>query len=103
VIPKVTPKIALKLALDAMVFGGSVSQTRFLEDGQDPSAKLVTVGASFVYHWKPAYDINVGYDLNYASLAFGAAVADSQRDHMGTSVSRRDLNHTVTAGIGKTF
>ena len=103
VIPKVTPKIALKFALDAMVFGGSVSQTRFLEDGRDPSAKLVTVGASFVYHWKPAYDINVGYDLNYASLAFGAAVDDSQRAHMGTGVSRRDLNHTVTAGVGKTF
>jgi SH3-like domain-containing protein len=103
VIPKVTPKVALKLSLDAMVFGGSVSQTRFLEDGQDPSAKLVTVGASFVYHWKPAYDINVGYDLNYASLAFGAAVDDSQRAHMGTGVSRRDVNHTVTAGVGKTF
>lgn len=103
VIPRVTPKIALALSLDAMLIGSSVSQTRFLEDGQDPSAKLVTVGASFVYHWKPAYDINVGYDLNYASLAFGAKVDDSQRAHMGTSVARRDLNHTITAGVLKTF
>ena len=102
-IPRLTDKVALKVSIDAMLFGGSVEQTEFLEDGADPSAKRITAGAAIVYRWKPSFDLNVGYDLNYGSLKFGAPVMESQRGHTGTSVSRRDLNHTIAGGIIKAF
>jgi hypothetical protein len=36
-------------------------------------------------------------------LSFGAPIATSMRGHTGTSVSRKDTNHTVAVGIAKAF
>ena len=86
-----------------MSIGASVTQTKNLEDGTNPSAKRVTFGVGFTYRWKPAMDIQATYDLNYASMSFGAPMANSQRLHTGTGVGRTDLNHTVAVGIAKAF
>jgi hypothetical protein len=102
-IPKITGKIGLRFSLDAMLVGASVTQTKNLEDGANPSAKRITFGTGFTYRWKPSMDIQATYDLNYGSMKFGAPVANSQRMHTGTSVSRTDINHTVALGVAKAF
>lgn len=102
-IPRLTEKIGLTVNLDAVLIGGSVTQTKNLEDGQNPSVKRYTVSAVLNYEYSKGFDLNFGYDLNYASLTFGAPIATSMRMHTGTGVARTDLNHTVSAGISKSF
>ena len=102
-IPGLTDKIGLRISLDAILIGGSVTQTKNLEDGASPSMKKIVFGAGLTYRWKPGIDLSGGYDLNYASLSFGAPIATSMRMHTGTSVARTDLNHTIAVGIAKAF
>jgi len=102
-VPMVTQKLGLRVSLDAVLVGGSVVQTKNLEDGKDPSVTKVQFGIGATYRWKPSLDLSAGYDLNYASLSFGAPVMTSMRGHTGTSVSRKDTNHTVAVGIAKAF
>jgi SH3-like domain-containing protein len=102
-IPRLTDKIGLGVNFDAVLFGGSVTQTKNLEDGENPSVKRYTVSALVNYKYSSGFDLNFGYDLNYASLSFGAPIATSMRMHTGTGVARTDLNHTVSAGIAKAF
>ncbi len=102
-IPRLTDRIGLAVNLDAVLFGGSVTQTKNLEDGADPSAKRYTVSGVVNYKYSAGFDLNFGYDLNYAALTFGAPIATSMRMHTGTGVARKDLNHTVSAGIAKAF
>lgn len=102
-VPMVTQKLGLRVSLDAILVGGSVVQTKNLEDGADPSVTKVTFGIGATYRWKPSLDISAGYDLNYASLSFGAPIMTSMRGHTGTGVSRKDTNHTVAVGIAKAF
>lgn len=102
-VPMVTQKLGLRISLDAILVGGGVTQTKNLEDGKDPSVTKVQFGVGATYRWKPSMDISAGYDLNYASLSFGAPVMTSMRGHTGTSVSRTDTNHTVAVGIAKAF
>jgi hypothetical protein len=101
-IPRISNTIGLRLSIDVLV-GASVTQTKNLEDGANPTAKRITFGTGLTYRWKPGMDIQATYDLNYASLSFGAPVATSMRNHMGTGVARTDLNHTVAVGIEKAF
>jgi hypothetical protein len=102
-IPRLTDKIGLTINLDAVLVGGSVTQTKNLEDGQDPSVKRYTVSGILNYEYSKGFDLNFGYDMNYATLTFGAPIATSMRMHTGTGVTRTDLNHTVSAGISKSF
>ena len=102
-IPKLTDKIGMKVALDAVLFGASISQTKALEDGSSPSAKLVCLEGVFRYHWKQDMDLQGMYDLNYGSYDFGKPVATSMRGHTGNDVQRTDIFHTVTFGIAKGF
>lgn len=104
-IPRLTDKIGLKFALDAIVAGASINQTVGLEDGKPgaASAKAVCLGGEFVYKWKKDMDLRGTYDLNYAAIDFGPSVAGNMRGHTGTDVSRTDIFHTVTFGIAKGF
>ena len=102
-VPRMTETLGLRMALDAMLFGASVVQTKNLEDGQNPKAMRITAGASLTYRWKPSVDLQFAYELNYGSLEFGAPTATSMRGHTGTGVARTDMNHTITAGLGKVF
>jgi len=102
-IPRLTGKIGLRISVDAMLVGASVTQTKNLEDGANPSATKVTFGTGVTFRWKPGMDLQATYDLNYASLSFGAPMANSQRLHTGTGVARTDLNHMVAVGIAKAF
>lgn len=102
-IPMLTNKLGMRVNLDAILLGGSVTQTKNLEDGANPKVRKIVIGAGITYRWKPGIDLSGGYDLNYASLSFGAPVANSMRMHTGTSVARKDLNHTISVGIAKAF
>jgi hypothetical protein len=102
-VPALTDKLGLRVSLDAMLVGGSITQTKNLEDGADPKVKKIVLGAGVTYRWKPGIDLSGGYDLNYASLKFGAPPANSMRGHGGTSSARTDVNHTVAVGIAKAF
>jgi SH3-like domain-containing protein len=102
-VPMVTQKLGLRISLDAILIGGSVTQTKNLEDGANPKVTKLTLGVGATYRWKPSLDLSAGYDLNYASLSFGAPVMSSMRGHTGTSVARKDTNHTVAIGIAKAF
>ncbi|MGN6108276.1 MAG: SH3 domain-containing protein [Kofleriaceae bacterium] len=100
-IPRLTDKIGLRFSLDAVLLGASLEQTKNLEDGQDPSARAVQVGAGMVYRWKKSFDLHVVYDLNLVKASFGAPLATSMRNHMGTDTTRTDYFHAVTIGIAK--
>lgn len=102
-LPLLTQKVGARISLDAMLVGGSVTQTKNLEDGANPTVKKIVFGVGATYRWKPGIDLSAGYDLNYASLTFGAPVMNSMRGHAGTSVARKDVNHTVAVGIAKAF
>ncbi|MDX2090992.1 MAG: SH3 domain-containing protein [Kofleriaceae bacterium] len=102
-VPRVTDKIAFKITFDALLFGASVLQTKNLEDGANPTAKRINFGAGFVYRFNKSFDLNFAYDLNYASMTFGAPLMTSQRNHTGTGVERSDLNHTLAGGVIKAF
>lgn len=104
-IPRLAPKIGLKVSLDFIPFLASVSQTKNLEDGTDPSAKALFLGGALTYRWKPKMDLQVTYDLTYESLSFGGAPpATSQRGHTGTATrSGSDFNNALSAGIAYAF
>jgi SH3-like domain-containing protein len=102
-LPRLTPKIGLRGSLDVIVAGGSVTQTKNLEEGTSPSGKAADLGVQFTYRWKPGLDLQATYDLNYAGMSFGAPLATSQQMNTGTSVSRTDIFHTVTFGIAKSM
>jgi len=104
-IPRLTPKLALKVSLDTILVGASVSQTKNLEDGTDPSAKAVFLGGVLTYRWKPKMDLQFTYDLAYTSISFGGQPpATSQRGHTGTAVrSGSDVSNTLTGGITYAF
>ncbi len=102
-LPMLTQKIGARISIDAMLVGGSVTQTKNLEDGANPKVKKIVFGVGATYRWKPGIDLSAGYDLNYASLTFGAPVMGSMRGHAGTSVARKDVNHTISVGVAKAF
>jgi hypothetical protein len=102
-IPAITPKVGARISLDAILVGGSLSQTKGLEDGADPSVKKYVLGAGFTYRYRPAINFSIGYDFQRTSASFGMPVATSVRGHMGTGVSRSDTNHLITFGLAKAF
>ncbi|MBV8756293.1 MAG: hypothetical protein JO257_03390 [Deltaproteobacteria bacterium] len=101
-IPRLTDKLGLKLALDAVLFGASLTQTTGLEDGKSPSAKVVCFGATVTYKWKKDMDLQGAYDFDYTGIDFGAPLMN-MRGHTGTSVSRADFFHIVSFGVVKGF
>jgi hypothetical protein len=102
-IPKLTSKIGLRFSLDLMLIGGSLEQTKNLEDGANPTASGEILGMAATYRWKPGMDIQATYDLNHDSLSWGAPVTGSMRVHTGTAASRGDTMHTLAVGIVKQF
>ena len=102
-IPRLTEKIGIKFSLDAILFAASVKQTVGLEDGGAPSTKAIVLGTDFTYKIGKAFDLMATYNLNYMSIDFGAPIASSMRNHMGTNVTRTDIIHMVTFGVAKPF
>jgi uncharacterized protein YgiM (DUF1202 family) len=101
-LPKLTPTIGLRATVDALVLG-TRKQTIGVEDGTSPSPFGLQVEVAGSYQWSPGLQIMAGYQLDYASTDFGAPKAGSKRMHMGTSVARTDLFHSITVGAGKSF
>jgi hypothetical protein len=101
--PRLTDKIGLKVTLDTILLGASLTQTKGLEDGTSPTLKAVTFGTGITYKWKKKMDIQANYDLRYMGIGFGPPPATSMRGHMGTNVTRTDIFHMVTAGIAMPF
>jgi hypothetical protein len=102
-LPRLTGKIGMRASLDAIIFGASIAQTRGLEDGASPSLKAVTFGMGFNYKWKKKMDLVLTYDLRYMGISFGPPLASSTRGHMGTNITRTDIFHMVTVGVGMPF
>jgi SH3-like domain-containing protein len=102
-IPRLTNKIGLRFALDAILFGASVNQTVGLEDGATPSVTAIVLGAGVSYRFMAGLDLVAAYDLSYMGIDFGAPLMSSMRNHMGTRVTRTDIFHGVTFGIAKPF
>lgn len=101
--PALTQKIGLKVALDTILFGGSIKQTAGLEDGSAPTLKAVTFGAGMTYKIHKMFDLAVNYDLRYMGIDFGPPLMTSMRGHMGNNVKRTDIFHMVTVGVTKPF
>jgi hypothetical protein len=102
-IPRLSDKIGLRATLDAVLFGGSLTQTKGYEDGVSPSAKVYCIGATVTYKWKKDMDLQGGYDFDLTSIDFGKPTATNLRGHTGTDVSRTDYFHMVTFGITRGF
>jgi hypothetical protein len=101
-IPRLTPKIGVKLALDLMP-GASVKQTTDLDDGLKPSATIYMVDAEVVYHWRPMMDFQAAYMPSLGSYNFGMPDPASMRGHTGTDVTRTDIYNTIVFGFAKGF
>jgi SH3-like domain-containing protein len=100
-IPRLTSSLGLQANLDLLLIGGSVTQTKNLEDGTGPGAKAVYLGSTLNYRWKPKIDIQGTLDLGYTSISFdGKPPATSMRMHTGTGPSSgSDLNVTLAVGV----
>jgi hypothetical protein len=101
-IPRFTDKLAMTLAVDTMLFGSSVEQTKGLEDGTGPSATAFFVATGFVYRWKPKMSLELMLDLDYTAVSFtGMPPANPPgRGHTGTATSSgSDLSGGLTFGI----
>lgn len=100
-IPRLTDSLGLQASLDLLLIGGSVTQTKNLEDGTDPRARALYLGTALNYRWKPKIDIQGTLDIGYTSVSFnGAAPATSMRGHTGTGPSSgSDLNVTLAVGV----
>jgi hypothetical protein len=100
-IANLTPSLALQTSLDVMLIGGSLKQTQNLEDGTNPGAKAVYLGAALRYHWKPKFDLRAALDIDYTSVSFGGpAPANSVRGHMATTTSAgSDTNYGLSVGV----
>jgi SH3-like domain-containing protein len=104
-LPRLTQTFGLRVSLDAMLFGGSMQQTKGLEDGVGPKPKAYYLGGVGTYRWKPKMDLQGTYDLAYTSVGFaGPAPAESMRGHTaGTTSATTSLNHTFSVGIAYAF
>jgi len=101
--PHLSSKFGLDVALDTILFAGGIKQTAGLEDGSSPSLIAATLGVGVTYHLNKSFDLRAGYDLRWMSINFGAPSMNSERNHTGTNVARTDLFHMFSFGISKPF
>jgi len=101
-IPKLTRKIGGVVAADYL-YPAKRTQTKGLEDGLTSKAKALWLGATFTYQWKPKLELDAGYRLSYAKTLWSGAAPDSMRGTGATTSERKDLTHTVTVGLAKSF
>jgi hypothetical protein len=102
-IPRITSKIGAHASLDMFYLLTSVTQTKNLEDGENPSAKGMTLGLGGTYTIMPKLHIAATYDFDYRYVLFGKPLMTSVRGHTGTAVGKRDLNHSIAVGVVKNF
>jgi len=101
-VPRLSQKIGFGINFDFM-FGGSLSQTKQLEDGANPSAGMYDLGLAITYAWRPPMNFHFLFDHESQSLSWGAPVMTSARTHTGTAEARSDSINTVTFGIDRAF
>jgi hypothetical protein len=99
-IPRLTDSLGLQASLDLLLIGGSVTQTKNLEDGTDPRARALYLGTALNYRWKPKIDIQGTLDIGYTSIGFNGSAPASMRMHTGNGPSSgSDLNVTLAVGV----
>ncbi|RMH41378.1 MAG: hypothetical protein D6689_11280 [Deltaproteobacteria bacterium] len=100
--PRLTKEIGVSVEA-AYLLGGSRTQTTGLEDGATSRVSALWGIAALTYQWKPDLQL-VGTYRYYQSTTDWAGQADgSMRTHNATQASRKDVVHTVSVGLGKTF
>ncbi len=101
-LPKLTDKLGARAAAD-LLYPGSRTQTKGLEDGASSSVLAAFMTATVSYQWKSDITLDAGYRLGWASTTWTGAAPDSTRGTGSTTAARSDLAHTVSVGIAKSF
>ncbi len=99
-VPRLTNKIGARIGLDLLYPNGKLQQTQGLEDGTSSDVTAAWGTALLVYQWKPAWDITGGYRYGYSKVDFEGA---SMRPHAATEADRKNVSHTLSLGVGKSF
>jgi hypothetical protein len=100
--PKLGEKIGACASADVL-YPGSRSQTKGLEDGAASKTLAAWLGAMVSYQWKSDLSIGAGYRLGYASTQWAGTATGSMRGTNATQAQRTDLSHVLTVGLAKSF
>jgi len=101
-IPKLGEKIGARAAAD-LLYPGTRSQTKGLEDGASSKAMAAYLTALLSYQWKSDITLDAGYRLDYATTTWSGAATASMRGTNSTTAARTDLTHVLTVGLSKSF
>ncbi|HTJ43384.1 MAG TPA: SH3 domain-containing protein [Kofleriaceae bacterium] len=100
--PKLGEKVGARATAD-LLYPGTRSQTKGLEDGAASKAMAAWVTAVVSYQWKDDLTLDAGYRLGYASTQWAGAATGSMRGTNATTAARTDLSHILTIGLAKSF
>jgi uncharacterized protein YgiM (DUF1202 family) len=100
--PKLGEKIGMRAAAD-LLYPGTRTQTKGLEDGASSKAMAAYLTALVSYQWKSDLTLDAGYRLDYATTDWSGAATASMRGTNSTTASRTDLTHVLTIGLAKSF
>lgn len=100
--PKLGEKIGARASAD-LLYPGTRSQTKGLEDGAASKTMAAWLGAIVSYQWKTDLTLDAGYRLGYASTQWAGAATGSMRGTNATTAARTDLSHVLTVGLAKSF
>jgi uncharacterized protein YgiM (DUF1202 family) len=101
-IPKLGEKIGMRATAD-LLYPGTRTQTKGLEDGASSKAMAAYLTALLSYQWKSDITLDAGYRLDYASTSWSGAATASMRGTNATTAARTDIAHVLTIGLAKSF
>lgn len=100
-IPRLSGKIGLRLAGDAMFPAANLTQTEGLRDGNLDSLFAAWVSTLVTYQWSPKISLEAGYRYGVAKAVW---TGQSQRPTDAVNQSRRaDNGHLLSLGVGTWF
>ena len=102
-VPRLTDTLALRVDVQALYPFATRVQTVGLEDGATSSVFAAWAVARIAYQWKPSVTLDAGYRYAYAKTDWVGAAPASLRGHDATEAARKDVGHTFSIGLGKTF
>jgi uncharacterized protein YgiM (DUF1202 family) len=101
-LPRITEKLGGRLAADYLI-AGKRAQTTGLEDGQVSNATALWGALVVDYQWKKDMVIDFAYGYDYAKTVWTGAAPASMRGTNSTEAARKDVTHSLTIGLAKTF
>jgi uncharacterized protein YgiM (DUF1202 family) len=101
-LPRITEKLGGRVAADYLI-AGKRAQTTGLEDGQVSAATALWGALVVDYQWKKDMVIDFAYGYDYAKTVWTGAAPASMRGTNSTEAARKDVTHSLTIGLAKTF